>query len=372
MQTSAQRTTQVEEASQKPVNLVTGASSDLGRLLAQKLMGRGEEVRVLLSKHPQESDEWSSLPKGVRLYVADLTLKKETDFEELKSACKGVNRIFHLAGAVYNYQNSYDKLVDVNVYGTENLLKAYLDANPSQDAKMHFIYASSVTVYGYRRKGEVLTEEAELKPKSPYSQSKKLAEEVINIYCEENPRITNTILRLATLYGSPRYNTSIFKMFKMIKENRFAMVGDGSNALTFVSSSDAVNAMLLAADSMVSRNRVYNITDGKPHELRKLIKSAAELMDKAMPKKKVSPILARLGRRITGINYDEYEFVTSNRVVSIERARKELHYRPESDVEADSPELVREFLAEGTNHNHNSNHTSNHNNNHDANVQGVK
>ncbi|MCL5112716.1 MAG: NAD(P)-dependent oxidoreductase [Candidatus Marsarchaeota archaeon] len=345
----------LNEAMQKPVNLVTGASSDLGRMLAHKLISRGEEVRVLLSKHPSESDEWSVLPKGVRLYVADLTLKHDSDFEELKSACKGVNRIFHLAGAVYNYNNSYNKLVEVNVFGTENLLKAYLDANPSREARMHFIYSSSVTVYGYRRKGETLTEESELKPKSPYSQSKHMAENLISIYSEQNPRITYTILRLPTMYGSERYNIPIFKMFRMIKDNKFRMIGDGSNILPFINVEDATNAMLLAADNMISRNKIYNVTDGKDHELRKLIKIGADLMNKEMPKKRVSPLVARIGRRVSGINYDEYEFVTSNRIVSIEKAKKELHYKPSSNIEADAPELVKEFLEEnGSNSNHNS------------------
>lgn len=342
---------QADDAAQKPVNLVTGASSDLGLRLAHRLIDRGEEVRVLLSKPPQESDEWSVLPKGVRMYVADLTLKSDSDFGELKAACKGVNRIFHLAGAVYNYQNSYEKLVGVNLIGTENLLKAYLEANESRDAHMHFIYVSSVTVYGYRRKGENLTEESEPKPKSPYSQSKHMAEELVNIYAEANPRVSYTIIRFPTLYGSPRYNVPVFKMFRMIMENKFVMIGDGSNALTFVNVNDAVNAMLLVADNAISRNKVYNITDGKEHELRKLIKLGADLMNKEMPKKKLNPLIARLGRRVAGINYDEYEFVTSNRVVNIEKARKELHYRPTSDIEADAPELVKEFLAENANHN---------------------
>ncbi len=356
MQTSTQKSTQAETAdrAQRPINLVTGASSDLGRTVAHRLIERGEEVRVLLSKHPQESDEWSELPKGVRLYVADLTLKKETDFEELKNACQGVNRIFHIAGAVFNYQNSYNKLVEVNVLGTENLIKAYLDANPQQDARMHFLYASSTNVYGYRRKGEILTEESELKPESPYSQSKQMAENLINIYSEENPKITYTILRMSTLYGSTRYNAPIFKMFRMIESGRFIMIGDGSNTIPFINVSDAANAMLLAADSIAARNRIYNVTDGKEHELRVLIKLGSELMNKEMPKRKVSPIIARIGRRITGINYDEYEFVTSNRVISIERARKELHYRPSGDVEEDAPALVKEFLAENNNHNHGS------------------
>ena len=149
-----------ERQKNQTVDVVTGATSSLGVHLVRELLKRGDEVRVIVKDSPRVAEDWRTLPAGCIPYIADITLKDRDDKEVIMGACAGVDNIFHLAAATYNFNYKYQQMIDTNVIGTENVIKAYLDANPGKDASVHFIYTSSVTVYGYQRLGEELTEES--------------------------------------------------------------------------------------------------------------------------------------------------------------------------------------------------------------------
>ncbi|MDE1868346.1 MAG: NAD(P)-dependent oxidoreductase [Candidatus Micrarchaeota archaeon] len=329
----------------KTVNLVTGSTSSLGVHLVKELLKRGEVVRVIVQQHPSKNDEWHTLPAGVAMYVADLTFPTDRDRKSLREACKGVDRIFHLAAASFNYKFKYDEMININVIGTENMLKAYLDANPEPDARVHFIYSSSCTVYGYKRPGELLTEESEIKPASPYSETKVMAEKVIQAFSASSKKIFYTIIRLGVFYGEG-YEREVVKVFRLIKEGKITYIGSGSNHLTFVDVDDAVQAILLSLDNVRSVNNVYNITDGRPYTQKSLFEMAAASLKVKMPSRGINPLVARIGAATKSINYDEFEFLISDRSISIDKAKKELGYKPAKTVEDEAKRITKK-LTEG-------------------------
>jgi nucleoside-diphosphate-sugar epimerase len=338
-----------QDKKEKKIILVTGATSGIGRLLVERLLSNKYEVRIILRKHPNENPEWKALPGGAKVYVTDIKSTDEQSRKVMMEACKGASAVFHLAAATRNYKDIYggkervdtNLMINTNVIGTENLLQAYADSNPNQD--LHFIYSSSVTVYGYKRTGEMLTEESEVAPKSAYSESKYMAEQVIKAFAMAQRRLTYTILRIGVIYGEG-YEESFMKIFKLINEKKLRLVNGGKNHLTLIDTDDVVEGMLRAFESSKSANKIYILTDGVPYTQKDLFEKAAGFLKVEKPTKSIHSILARIGARTRGIDEEQFNFLVSDRIVSIDKAKKEIGFRPHVSIDVEGKRLAKEFM----------------------------
>jgi nucleoside-diphosphate-sugar epimerase len=322
----------------KRVSVVTGATSVLGNEIVKRLLLQGDEVRVLLKINPSIAESWHGIPSGVIPYVVDLTLPSQKDRKSLMHACRGADRVFHMAAAVYNYKNSSDTLMKVNVVGTENLLSSIAKAN---DAKqVHVVFASTVSVYGFRRGDELLTESSEVRPKTVYAKSKHIAEQLFQSYAFSNPNIRYTVLRLGTIYGKGYEKPSFCKVFRLISKGEMRYVGNGGNHMTLINVNDAVDALMRVSLRADCLNKVYNLTDGQPYTQKGLFSLAAKYMKAKLLGKSVHPIVARIGRRALGINIDEFEFLVSDRIISIERIRKDTGFSPKARMDIEGVKMI--------------------------------
>jgi UDP-glucose 4-epimerase len=329
----------------KKTILITGATSALGSHLAKRLVEDGYIVRVGVRRQSSEGDFWHRVAAGTIPYIADLTLKSPGDERLIEDACRGVDVIFHLAGLTYEHQTSLDTFLNVNVIGTENLLNACLKANG--DKPVHFIYISSVRVYGRVRRGEVLTEESQPKPLGPYGRSKLMAEQVIKA-CTEScvPKSINyTIFRLTQMYGHGYEKPYFFKVFRMLKERRMKYIGDGSNHLALVHVDDVVDVLVSSILNPSAYSNTYNVTDGSSYTVRELFEKACKAMDVPPPDKSVNPMVARAIVKATNANKDEFDFLTSDRIISISKAKKELGFSPKRSIDKEGIEMARDFLS---------------------------
>ncbi len=323
----------------RTVDLVTGATSGVGKILLSELMSKGHEVRVIVKEHPNKSSNWASLPAGVKPYTADIRLNDQKDEKELISACKGADNLFHVAGASYNHNNTYNQLIDTNVIATENVLNAFVKSNPKV-RNLHFIYVSSVTVYGYRRKDGILTEDSELKPKSKYSESKILAEQVIKSFASTNKNLKYTIIRFGTFYGT-HYKESFFKVFKLIQDGRMVYIDHGLNHLTLINVNDVVNALILALND--TKSDIYNVVEN-PYTVKELTEFIAKNLKVNKPKLSVPYVVGKMTRKMANVNIDEFEFMTSNRIVSINKIKKNLGFKIKYHIKKEGLELLNEFI----------------------------
>ena len=326
------------------VALVTGATSSLGREVIDLLLQEGYDVRAILQSPPKLDHGMHGLPLGVKPYVADIAIDNDSTRRTLLEASFGVNVVFHIAGVTYNQGNTYEKLVTSNVIGTENVISAFTEANKGSDLTLRFVFSSSVTVYGYNRKGESLNEDSELRPESNYSRTKMMAEEVIKSYSASNPKLKYTILRLGTIYGKG-YERSFFKVLRMIQEGKARYIGSGENHLTLIGVEDAAVGIVAAAESQEGMNKVFNLTDGEPHTTRSLFNASANALGvKPPPEKGMSMLVAKVARGIAGISYDELEFLASDRVVSTERIQKAVGFSAKTSIKTGIKHVAEEFL----------------------------
>ena len=162
--------------------------------------------------------------------------------------------VIHAAGKAHSVPNTEVKkkqFYDVNVLGTQNLLKGLeVSGIPNQ-----FVFISSVSVYG-QESGIGINEEHKLEAKDAYGLSKIEAELLIQKWCEEH-NVVCTILRLPLLVGkNPPGNLGA--MIKGIVKGYYFNIGGGK----------AKKSMVLAEDvaafipTIASIGGVYNLTDG--------------------------------------------------------------------------------------------------------------
>lgn len=118
--------------------LVTGASGCLGANLTRGLLAAGHQVAALrLAADPALA--LADVAGQIDWRVGDLL-----DPASLELALRGVTHVYHAAGLALPYEHDRQRLMEVNVTGTDNLLAASLRAGVRK-----LVYVSSIAAIGY-------------------------------------------------------------------------------------------------------------------------------------------------------------------------------------------------------------------------------
>lgn len=310
----------------KGVVLVTGCGGRFGRVVAGRLLKDGYVVRGLVMNRSM----LTQLPAGVVPFIGDIM-----DREIMMNACDGANIVVHLAAIVSEYKSDTKKLVEVNVEGTRNVLDVC-----ERFRIEHFLFSSTVDVYGRVRKG-ALTEESPLRPTDKYGYSKMLAERVVGEYRDS---IESTVFRMATVYG-PGFEDSFFKVIRLIREQKAYIVGDGQNKLALTHANDAAEGFSLAIEKRMSKGKTYNLSDGHEYTQQYLFNVVADTLGVPRPTRHISPLLVKVLAKTHGVDSDELRFLTSNRSLDISLIRRELGFEPKVDIKDGIYEAIKKFLA---------------------------
>lgn len=175
--------------------------------------------------------------------------------KEVPAFSQAFDMVVHSAGKAHSIPKNEierDKFFEVNVRGTENLLKGLALAGvPKQ-----FVFISSVAVYGLEY-GKNIDEITLLKAKDPYGLSKIQAEKIIVDWCNKN-NVTCTILRLPLLVGkNPPGNLGA--MIKAIQKGYYFNIDGGNAKKSMVLAEDVARFIPIIAPV----GGIYNLTDGE-------------------------------------------------------------------------------------------------------------
>lgn len=237
--------------------LITGALGHIGSKFIHGIkVGQFEEVVLIDNLLTQRYSSLFKLPQGVhfRFYENDIC---RPDIEKF---FKGIDVVVHLA-AITDAASTFDKkeLVDeVNFSGTKNVVDACLRN------KCRLIFPSTTSVYGSQ--SEIVDEccsSEELRPQSPYAESKLKAEKLLESAGKEHG-LEFVICRLGTIFGvsiGMRFHTAVNKFVwqaclgRPITVWRTAM----NQCRPYLDLNDATRALVYIIDKKLFSRQIYNI-----------------------------------------------------------------------------------------------------------------
>lgn len=120
--------------------LVTGASGFIGSHVARALAGRGDELRFL-GRRGSNFEHLSDLE--FERVTGDIT-----DRRAVRRAMKGAERVFHIAGSTSMRAGDRERVFEVNVTGTRNVVEEAMRAEVGQ-----VVHTSSAGAIGPARPG---------------------------------------------------------------------------------------------------------------------------------------------------------------------------------------------------------------------------
>lgn len=240
--------------------LITGSNGFIGSHLAEALVGRGDEARCLV-RTTSRTHSLEGLP--LRLVFGDTR-----DKASLKQAVRGVDCVYHVAGAI-NARN-WQTYEDVNITGTRNLVEACLEDAPRLQ---RFLFVSSIGAAGPSSCDTPLTEADEPRPVSDYGRSKLLAEEIVH---QQAGRLPTTIIRPPNVLG-PRQR-ELWQSIRLIRRGVLPLVGTTRTRTSIIGVADLVRSLVVAAEHPRSVGQTYLVAYRQPYTWREITATLAETL----------------------------------------------------------------------------------------------
>ena len=222
---------------------VTGGTGFVGEVLVRQLVATGKPVRVLL----RPSLRSPKIPAGVALDVAVSSLQ---DQRSLRSAMKGVDVIFHLAGA--ERMGTRGDLSKVDVEGTRILTEVAAEAGVARIFYLSHLGADRFSAY-------------------PVLRAKALAESYLM-----QSGIDYTIFRSAVLFGpGDQFTEPLAYLLRRIPF-LFPLPGDGQSIIQPLWIEDLVTCLLIALDEDDSRRQIYSVGGSETFTFRQVVEILQE------------------------------------------------------------------------------------------------
>lgn len=321
--------------------LVTGGNGFAASHLCRKLAERGNRVRALV-RRTSRLDSLRGL--DVELVVGDLATG------DLPSdGLKGVDVVYHLAAAYRKEGVSTRHFYDVNVAGTELLLKAALQADAGR-----FVHCSTAGVQGDVR-GLPADETAPYNPGDEYQRS-KLEGELRALAFFRKQGLPGVVVRPVGIYGPG--DTRFLKLFRSIDRGWFCMLGRGDvfYHLTYVE--DLVEGMILAGEREEAVGEIFTLAGNEYVTLNRLVRMIADALGRPVPRWRlpawpfvVAAVVCQRVCRPLGIEPPIYprrlDFFLKNRAFDNSKAKRLLGFEPRVDIRTGLALTAKWYRANG-------------------------
>ncbi len=288
--------------------LVTGGAGFIGSHTVDELVRRRHDVAVLDDLSAGKEQNLSQVAGQIEFMRGRIT-----DLEALRTACRGVDYVLHLAARTSVPRSVKDPLETnrINVDGTLNVLVAARDARVRR-----VVFAASSSAYG-ETPSLPKVEATPPAPISPYGVSKLAGE----LYAQVFGRVydlENVSLRYFNVFG-PRQDPSspysgVLSRFisAMLDDVPPVVFGDGEQSRDFTYVENAVQATLLASEAQGVSGMVFNVGTGSRYTLNQTIQ-----------------LLQAIAEKPVQVQYDPpREGDIRHSQADIELARKRLGYQP--------------------------------------------
>ncbi|MEW6033653.1 MAG: SDR family NAD(P)-dependent oxidoreductase [Chloroflexota bacterium] len=236
--------------------LVTGGAGFLGSFLCEELLRRGYEVIAVDNLFRGREENVRHLGQTGRFVFHRMDLMDGADVRRMREVmvAAGVDIVFHYAavnGTRYFYDRPWEVLL-TNAGVTANLVRE-LGKVPTL---RKLVYASSSEVYG--SPGKIPTDEDQpimlraYSDRDSYAAGKAIGEFYVRLFAREHA-LPFLVLRIFNTYGE-RMDTSEYGQVipefirKMLTQDRFEVIGDGTQTRSFCYVEDNVRLSVSAAE----------------------------------------------------------------------------------------------------------------------------
>jgi nucleoside-diphosphate-sugar epimerase len=292
---------------------VTGASGFIGRHVVADLLGAGYAVTTLHRGAPL-------MGAGTVHFHADVVSS------DLRPALADAQSVVHLAGNG-DVQGSFARPLEstrLNALGTLRVLDA------ARETGAHLVLASTQRIY--RPSPHPFPEDAPLEPADPYAVAKLVAEQWCGMYARQLG-LPTTVVRLFTVYGPGqvgRGTSGVVGIFleRALRDAPLEVHAEQRRDLTYVGDVARGIRLALLRPPPPGVARIYNLATGIGTRLEQL----AHLVCRVVGSR--SPVVPPKDRSPEG-----------DRVADLARARRELGYAPEVDLEHGVRSTAQWFTA---------------------------
>ncbi|MCP4537435.1 MAG: NAD-dependent epimerase/dehydratase family protein [Chloroflexi bacterium] len=269
---------------------------------------------------------------GVELIHGDLD-----NVQSLKAAVKGVERVYHCAALATDW-GAREEFHTSNVNGVRNLLDATAETEVNK-----FIHISTTDVYGHP--DYPADESAPHRLRGwPYGDTKIKGEKLVWMYHQQRG-LPVTVVRPVNVYG-PRSTSFVLEIVDLLKSGGMVHIGPGHKPAGLGYAANVVDVILRAADSKSSIGQAYNASDGSNVTWRQYVDRLAEIVGVPSPRLvipyRVAYMLSWAMEKAYGtlriksrplLTRMAVELLGTDQGFSIEKARQELGYKPEVNLD---------------------------------------
>jgi nucleoside-diphosphate-sugar epimerase len=280
--------------------LVIGGAGFIGSVMVRYLLKRGYHVSVLdnLMYGYDALKELDNHP-AYRFHEGDAR-----NIQDLLTAMENVDTVVHLAAIVGDPACELDHraTIDINYEASKILVEACLHKRVER-----LLFASTCSVYGAAKNGELLTEDSPLNPVSLYAETKLRSEEAI--LSKAAPPLAVTIFRLATVFGfsyRPRFDLVVNTLTARALEDGEISIFGGSQWRPNVHVLDVVSAFAAAMETPKEEvdRKIFNL--GSERENYR-ISELGDLVRQALPETKVKVVDAAIDPRDYRVGFDRIQ-----------------------------------------------------------------
>jgi UDP-glucose 4-epimerase len=301
--------------------LVTGGSGLIGSHTIDQLIKEDIKRVIVFDKVINKRNlENARRSKKIKIIQGDIF-----NPEDVKKAVGGVDYVFHFAGMLLlsSAKDPRGCLRD-NINGMFNLLEVLV-----KEKVKRLIYSSSVSIYGSSKKKVLMREEYPLNNRTMYGAGKIVGEQFCRVF-HDMTGLNYLALRYSSVYGPRQHYEGLYPRLIMESLDRIEkgfspqIEGQGEEVQDFIYVGDVVQANLLALKSDVN-DEAINIASGRPTTVKELLQTLIGLTN---PKLKIH-FLPRSKKVFVPFRW-----------FSIEKAKKLLRFKPETDLRTGLRQLI--------------------------------
>lgn len=303
---------------------VTGGTGFIGKRLVERLLERGDTVRML-TRSPALSEKSPLL----EVHRCDLVTASAG---ELAAILDGVEVFYHCAGQLTNTQ----AMRALHVDATRKLAEA------ASGRIKHWVQLSSVGVYGPVHQG-VIDEDAVIAPLGEYEITKAESDNIV-VAAASRGEFSYSVLRPSNVFGARMSNQSLFRMVAMIDRGWFFYIGQPGASANYIHVDNVAEGLIRCGTMQAARGRIFNLSEQRT--LEQFVGVIAAALGRPAPRLRIPlPVAHLVGAtlgRLPGfpLTRPRVDALTNRSIYPITRIQQELGYSHVIAMEDGLRELV--------------------------------